>query len=281
MDIVISKSNSYTRFMNESEKKPKLIGAATDDHQIGDALYASGFNVPSDWAIQIEEAKSKSKPKSKFREGVLDLFMPACGCTAWLRQKFEGPLLIEYRVNCPLETLAPPEIQARDFNSFWHAIDPFCEADLFDETIYDGEFGNYHKMRGYYASTGGGGVEGNQTTRFRRYPRENADGSHAPHIALNDRDQNPEYLIVPGKWHKIQLIAAGQTVQYAVDGKVVYEVKEGINVAVEYYEAQSSNRPYTAKEFPAYNSGYFGLRLVRTHHVYSDLAIYQLVPKNR
>ena len=182
-----------------------------------------------------------------------------------------------------METINDISIQARDINNFWHCSDPF-EFDALlrtSETRYKGNFSSYHEMRGYYASTGGGGRVGNQTTRFRRYPRR-AGGKNIPHVALNDKDANPDYLITPGIWHTIQLVAYDGLVQYLMDGRVVYETRYGDDIKVETQkngEKSATIKTYRRENFPAYNSGYFGFRMVASHHQYRDLKVYRLNPK--
>ncbi|MEN8734492.1 MAG: DUF6250 domain-containing protein, partial [Lentimonas sp.] len=130
-------------------------------------------------------------------------------------------------------------------------------------------------------STGGGGGTGNQTTRFRRYPRHNPDAQDVQHIALNDRDGDPDYLITPGKWHTVQLVAADGVAQYIMDGKVFYEIRVGDEVAIERGKDPVSKTTYNHKEFPQHTEGYLGLRLVKSHHQYADLKVYQLNTKKK
>lgn len=264
---------------NNHEPEALAIGYGADAFTIGDVLYSDSFNKPEDWVIQIEQNQSENDPIAAFVDGTFDAYMPARGCTAWLKQKFEGPIAIVYQIKCPEETLDFPEIQARDINNFWHATDLESEEGLFDSTRYTGSFGSYHKMHGYYASTGGGGAEGNHTTRFRRYPRQDLDGNDVEHIALNSRDENPDYLITPGKWHTVQLVAFNGIAQYIVDGKVVYEIKEGDEIEIQKGGDPIQQASYTHEAFPVHNAGYFGLRLVRTHHLYKNLKIYRLNEK--
>ena len=128
-------------------------------------------------------------------------------------------------------------------------------------------------------ATGGGGAIGNQTTRARRYPREDYAGNPMAHIALNERDGQEGYLITPGQWHAVQLVAADGLVQYIVDGKLVYEYDEGDSVTVENGKEPVVKKTYSFEEFPAYTEGYVGLRMVRTHHQYQDFKVYQLEAK--
>jgi hypothetical protein len=257
---------------------PLLLGYGQAAFTVGEKLYETDFSDASEWVIQVEKKGEPNAERIKMGDGVLDLYMPARGCTAWLKKKFNGPIAIVYQVKCPLETINGDSIQARDINNFWHCSHPGEAEQLFDPERYDGGFGSYSKMQGYYASTGGGGWEGNHSTRFRRYPRE-VDGQPYPHIALNSRDEDKDYLITPGAWHTVQLVACNGLAQYIVDGKVVYEIKYGDIVTVELPVKKSVETTYALKAFPAYTEGYFGFRLVRTHHQYRNLKVYQLEPK--
>lgn len=264
--------------------QPVAIGYGADSFTIGELIYETDFSDKDNWVIQIQEDPgAPQKGKVKMDGGMLDAYMPATGCTAWLNKKLSGPITIVYQVKCPLETINGDSIQARDVNNFWHCSDPkeFDALLTTTEDQYHGGFVSYHEMQGYYASTGGGGHVGNQTTRFRRYPRwEN--GKDIPHISLNDKDSNPDYLLTPGKWHTVQLVADDGMVQYIMDGKVFYEIKYGDTIVSESRvdgETVTTERTYSREDYPAYDEGYFGLRLVRTHHQYRNLKIYQLEPK--
>ncbi|MDF7799285.1 DUF6250 domain-containing protein [Pontiellaceae bacterium B1224] len=261
--------------------KPEELGYGQSMFSVGEELYSTDFSNTNEWVIQVEAKEGPEKEVIEFHDGMLDLYMPARGCTAWLNHKFKGPILIEYKVLCPLETVNGGSIQARDINNFWHCSGVDNETDIFNYELFNGGFSSYGKMQGYYASTGGGGAVGNQTTRFRRYPRV-VNEKPFPHIALNDRDGNEDYLITPGKWHTVQLVIFNGMAQYSMDGKVFYEIKAGDTVTVETVvdgERAVIEEEYNEETFPSYDEGYFGFRLVRTHHQYKDLKVYQLDPK--
>lgn len=285
--IVLFFSASCAHMENDSKSSSAaaVAGYGEELFTIGDLLYQTDFSDKANWVLQIE---AKDDPKLKERvsmaNGILDLYMPAKGCTAWLKKKFTGPITITYEVFCPIETENGDSIQARDINNFWHCSDPKEYDAIFEstKTNYNGGFVSYHNMHGYYASTGGGGHVGNQTTRFRRYPRH-LNNQDIPHIALNDKDGKEDYLITPGKWHTIQLVAYDGMAQYLMDGKIFYEIQYGDKIMVESREdgeRVNTERFYNREDFPAHNEGYFGFRLVRTHHLYRNLKIYQLEPKN-
>lgn len=281
--LALSLSTSCAQIENDSNSEPTAVvaGYGKDLFTIGELLYETDFSDKENWVIQIEEKDDpKLKEWIKMDDGVLDLYMPAKGCTAWLNKKLTGPIAITYEVRCPTETDNGDSIQARDINNFWHCSDPNQFDAIFNstDTHYHGGFVSYHNMHGYYASTGGGGHVGNQTTRFRRYPRH-LDSQDIPHISLNDKDGKEDYLITPGKWHTIQLVADDGMAQYLMDGKVFYEIQYGDKIMVESRaggETLVTEQTYNRKEFPAYNEGYFGFRLVRTHHQYRNLRVYQL-----
>ncbi|MDF7798587.1 DUF6250 domain-containing protein [Pontiellaceae bacterium B1224] len=261
--------------------KPIVMGAGVETFTVGEKLYSTDFSDPENWVLQMSEnTESDAEAIVEMGDGMMDLFMPAMGCTAWLKQKFVGPIAIVYQARCPLETIDGSDIVATDMNNFWHCSDPrnFDAVLEETETHYNGDFVSYHEMDGYYASTGGGY---NTTTRFRRYPRW-IDGKDIPHIALNDQDNNPEHLLVPGKWHTIQLVACDGLVQYIQDGKLVYEIKYGDKIMS---EDRPDGKPvqneavYTREAYPPFTEGYFGFRLVRTHHQYRNLSVYQLEPR--
>ncbi len=260
---------------------PVVAGYGVDTFQVGGLLYQTDFSDVDQWVLQMQpQPESELVPRTSLEDGVLDIYAPGRGCTAWLNRPFTGPIVITYKVLCPLDTLGDEGIQARDLNNFWHATDPGRAAGIFDAQHYTGSFVTYHEMRGYYASSGGGGATGNKTTRFRRYPRW-IEGADVPHLALNEQDGNPEFLIVPGQWHTIQLVAFNGLVQYLFDGKVVYEIKEGDTVVVEDRDKSTpaaTSVSYTLDAFPAYTQGYFGFRMVASHHQYADLKVHRLVP---
>ena len=259
----------------------QVLGYGVGTFSIGEELFRTDFSDASQWAIQVEKKEEPLKERIEFHDGMLDLYMPARGCTAWLKQKFSGPLTITYQVMCPVETIQFPEVQARDINNFWHCSGVEKETDIFDSKMFNGKFPSYSKMQGWYASTGGGGRKGNRTTRFRRYPRE-VDGKPCPHIALNDHDGKPEFMITPGKWHTVQLVAFDDLIQYIFDGKVIYQIRKGDQVSIEIPPAKprarrtNEKRAFDINEFPIHTEGYFGFRMTWAHHQYRGLVVNRL-----
>ncbi len=264
-----------------SPAKPLVLGYGTTAFSIGKELYSTDFSDAENWVVQVSTDNTTFDERVKFEDGILDLYMPKRGCTAWLNRTFSGPITIVYQVRCPLETLDDKGILATDVNNFWHCSDPqqFDAILTTTETHYHGGFLGYHEMHGYYACTGGGR---NRTTRLRRYPRW-VDGKDVPHMAINWNDGKKEFLIEPGKWHTIQLVYCDGLLQYIKDGQVVYEFKEGDTITVETRDEKNHRQKheeiYTLENYPAYDEGYFGFRMVSSHHQYTNLKIYELEPK--
>lgn len=269
------------KHVTDTDIEPWVLGYGEDAFTVGELLYETDFSDTGNWIHQISENPNSDKAGVvTMDDGMMDLYMPALGCTAWLNQKFEGPIAIIYQVRCPLETIDGTDIIATDINNFWNSSDPrdFDAILNATDTHYNGDFVSYHEMHGYYASTGGGR---NTTTRLRRYPRW-LNGKDIPHISLTGQDNNPEHLIQPGKWHTIQLVACDGLVQYIQDGKVVYEIKYGDPIISENRSNRKSAQTeaiYNREAYPAFTEGYFGFRLVRTHHQFKNLKVYQLNPR--
>lgn len=262
------------------EPRPLVLGRAKQRFRIGELLARDDFKTLDNWVVQIQPKDAKPDPYVKVKDGILDCFLPGRGCTVWYKRKFKTRLTIIYQVYCPIPRGLPAKlIEPRDINNFWLATDPQDpERGLFDPQRYNGDFGTYSKMFAYYASTGGGR---NRTTRMRRYPRV-VNGRNAPHIALKDCDGKKEYLITPEKWMTIQLVAYDDLIQYIVDGKLNYEMAYGDQVPVETRlenkETRIRQAVYTAEKFPFYREGYFGFRMVCTHHRYRAFRVYRLDP---
>jgi hypothetical protein len=71
--------------------KPVVVGYGEEAFTIGKKLYETDFSDLDHWAIQIQQSEDSAlKGEVKVEDGVLDLYMPAIGCTAWFKQKFEG-----------------------------------------------------------------------------------------------------------------------------------------------------------------------------------------------
>lgn len=264
---------------------PLVLGHGVGLFKPGPLLIQDNFEDLDNWVVQLEEKTGFPPPKVWAHDQSLDCLTPGRGCTVWFKKKLRTRIAITYNVLCPSHEPAIPGVVPRDINNFWLATDPLDpERGLFDPTRYTGNFGSYDKMHGYYASTGGGSAGlANRTTRMRRYPRE-IDGRPAEHLALNFRDEQPGFLITPNRIMTIQLVAYDDVVQYIVDGKLNYQIARGDSVFVE--KRDGDNQPTLAKavydldRFPVYREGYFGFRMVRSHHIYTQFKVYALEADN-
>jgi len=265
-----------------AQTKPLVLGKAAKRFQVGELLHRDDFEGLENWIVQIEKKDGFPAARVVARNQTLDCRLPGRGCTIWFKEKLKNRLTITYEVVCPVPEEGSRGLQPKDVNNFWLASDPADPAKgLFDVARYDGDFNSYHKMNGYYASTGGGK---NTTTRMRRYPREK-EGRSVEHIALNDRDGKPEFMIPPGELMKVQLVAFDDLIQYIVDGELVYEIVFGDDVTTEKVlerkKKQQGTARYDAETFPFYQEGFFGFRMVGTHHVYSNFRVFKLNEANR
>ena len=255
-----------------SKPSPEVLGKGVGLFEVGSLLAQDDFDDLDNWVIQIQESDKAPPHKVATKNQTLDCFLPGRGCTVWFKEKFKTRVTISYDVLCPTPDSPDKNFMPRDINNFWMASDP--EGRLFDSERFTGDFKTYDKMHGYYASTGGGR---NTTTRMRRYPRE-VNGKPAEHLALTSRDKDPKFLITPDKLMHVQLVAYDDLIQYIVDGQLVYEVSHGDQVQLEAPGRKHHQGDYTSERFPTYKEGYFGFRMVGTHHIYSNFRVHALQP---
>lgn len=260
--------------------EPVVIGRGAGLFQVGRQLARDDFANLRSWEVQLEEKEGFPEARVEVRGGTLDCLVPGRGCTVWFKQPLRTRVTITYEVRCPVADPAVKGVEPKDVNQFWLASDPENPGGgLFDSGRYTGDFGTYSKMNGYYASTGGGR---NTTTRMRRYPRE-VEGKPVEHIALTDKDKREGFLITPGKPMRVQLVAYDDLIQYIVDGRLVYEAAFGDTVQVERRDGKGrkvmGEAVYAGETFPIHERGFFGFRMVGTHHVYSNFVVHELVPQ--
>lgn len=266
-----------------TEGSPVVLGHGVDRFRIGAQLAHDDFENLDNWVVQIQERSGFAPAKVVARDHSLDCRLPGRGCTVWFKQKLPTRVAITYDVQCPTQKPAIKGLQPRDINNFWMATDPLDQDQgLFDSSRYTGKFSSYDKIHGYYASTGGGGAIANRTTRMRRYPRE-VDDKPAEHLALSDKDGRPGYMITPDKVMSVQLVAYDDVIQYIVDGKLIYQIAQNDRIQIE--DRDSQGKPtvretvYGLDRFPIYREGYFGFRMVGTHHIYTNFRVVDLEPK--
>lgn len=252
---------------------PVIKGYGEGLFEVGEMIYEDNFKSETDWLIQLEETEASSEPRIDFFNGFLEVLIPGRGATVWNRNKFSGNVAITYKVKAPSTYVNELGVVVRDVNTFWHATHPGNPMALFDADKYTGAFPSYHTLQGYYASMGG---RDNTTTRFRRYPRV-ANEKGIDHIALSDKDGKQSFLIQPDKTHTIQLVLYEDVVQYLVDGKVFYEIQKGDTIQISKADGTTEEVTYNTDQYPAYSEGWFGFRLVNTHHIYSDFRVYRLL----
>ena len=262
----------------DGDEGPHVLGHGVGLFTAGEVIAEENFETLENWVVQKEDRSGAALAKIGVKDRKLDCFVPGRGCTIWFKKKFKTRVTITYDVLCPTSDPEIGGLRPRDINNFWMCSDPEDpNQGLFDSKKYTGSFKTYGKMHGYYASTGGGKVS-SPTTRMRRYPRE-VDGKPSRHIALKNKDGRLGYLINPDQVMKIQLVAYDDLVQYIVDGKLVYQMKYDDRISIEDGKGRSVEGAYAVERFPTYKEGYFGFRMVGTHHIYSNFKVYALDPE--
>jgi hypothetical protein len=257
-------------------QKPVVLGYGQDTFEPGPVIHTDTLDDPDrfaeNWIVQMSERDPDIDRYARIQDGRLHIHDPR-GATVWFRKRLSGPVMITYRVTLPSVPEEGGSFVVRDLNNFWMASAP--AGDLFDDSVYTGDFHTYRKMRGYYASTGGGK---NTTTRMRRYPRA-IDGKLVSHAGWNALDGQPEYLLAPDREILVQLVAYDDIVQYYNNGKLFYEVKRGDPVTTLLDGSTATGSAVWGEgEYAPYSQGYFGFRSTHTHHVIRDFHVYRLVP---
>ncbi|MGC6465125.1 MAG: DUF6250 domain-containing protein [Akkermansiaceae bacterium] len=133
---------------------PVVLGKGTGLFEIGPEVVSDNFENLDNWELQIQPGDNAPEPSVKVKDNTLDCYLPGRGCTIWFRQMLKTGVSISYEVLCPTPRDPVKNLLPRDINNFWMAQDP--GGKLFDSNRFTGSFGTYHKMHGYYASTGGG-----------------------------------------------------------------------------------------------------------------------------
>lgn len=261
--------DSETKSEYSENLQPVVLGYGEGLFEVGELLHEDNFENLDNWVLQIQPHSGDHQPRVVASDNTLDSYVPRSGATIWFAHKLEGPIAVTYQVRAPKRREGSAAVP-RDINVFWHASDPSSPADVLTNPRYNGSFGRYHSMNGYYASMGG---RDNTTTRFRRYPRQTGRAS-VPHIALSDHDRDPDYMIDPERTHTVQVVAFDDVIQFIVDGKLFYQIRDGDIVSVA--SGDRSEMPNTADIFPVHTAGWFGFRMVRTHHIYSNFRVYRL-----
>lgn len=206
----------------------------------GQLIYEEDFDGDlTDW--QVEQMPNGIV---EIKSGKLEI-TDASGCTVWLKEKFEGPIMIEYDVNI-IENGGPHD-RVSDLNCFWMATDPKNPTNLFaDSEKRGGKFSNYDALQLYYMGVGG---NFNKTTRFRRYVG-NGERPLLPEHDLSDA----KYMLESNKLYHIKIIAYNGIIKYYRNEQLLVDFKD--------------DNPYT--------SGHFGFRTVDNHMTVDNFKVYKL-----
>jgi pectate lyase len=257
-------------------REPVVLGYGESTFELGPVIHADAMDdsgqFAENWVVQMSQKEPEIERYARIEDGRLHIHDPR-GATLWFKEKLTGPVMITYRVTLPSVPEEGGYFVVRDLNNFWMATSP--AGDLFDESLYTGDFHTYRKMHGYYASTGGGK---NTTTRMRRYPRA-IDGELAPHAGWTALDGKPDYLLSPDREILVQLVAYDDIVQYYNNGKLFYEAKRGDPITTLLDGSDETGTAVWGEGiYTPYAEGYFGFRSTHSHHVIRDFRVYRLKP---
>ena len=220
-----------------------LVGCPAQDPRAaipGDILHAEDFREGLDrWSVEQQPGGTVTTDAGRL---VID---DRAGCTVWLRPRLKAPLIISYTA-----TLTGVS-RVSDLNCFWMVTDSSRPGDLLlPGHSRDGLFATYDTLRTYYVGHGG---NSNTSTRFRRYP---GDGTR-PLLPGHDLTE-PEFLLEAGHPYRIELVVAGNRVQYLCDGVVIFDFTD----------------PEPLVE------GWFGFRTVWSHLEITDFAVHAAVARS-
>lgn len=219
--------NEKNFIINEAEVEASLI-------------YENDFDDDlTDWQIEQMEGGTV-----ELNNGKLEI-NDVKGCTVWLKEKFTGPVIIEY--NVVIIQNGGLNDRVSDLNCFWMATDPKNPGNLFANSAQrKGKFSNYDSLQLYYMGVGG---NHNKTTRFRRY----TGTGERPLLPEHDLSDS-KYMLEPNKTYHIKIVANNGIIQYYRNGELFSNYKD--------------EAPYT--------SGYFGFRTVKNHMTVDDFKVYQI-----
>ncbi len=182
------------------------LSAGTPAAEPAELLYRADFSqaLAEDWVVEQQPGGTVT-----LDHGTL-LIADQAGCTVWLKQAFDAPVIIKFKV----------EIEGRgrvsDLNCFWMASDPTHPDDLFYAGHpRTGKFGSYDNLRLYYVGYGG---NANTTTRFRRY-----DGTGARPLVPSHDLSAPSFMLKGDHVYDIELIAAAGRAQFIRDGEMIFD----------------------------------------------------------
>lgn len=169
------------------------------------------------------------------------------GMTIWYNQKLKGDYKISYRAMFPT---GGEYDRVSDLNCFWGASDPASPNDMFGEKSAprDGDFSKYSPLDLFYVGYGG---NKNRTTRFRRYYGEYVESDPAKNRPVIKEYLEPENRLYPEEWIQIEITVKDGRTTYSANGKVLFDhpLEEG------------------------QDEGYFGIRLVRNHALFTDFSV--------
>ncbi len=170
------------------------------------------------------------------------------GVTLWYNHKLTGNYEISYQVQMVMEGGVYDRLS--DLNCFWAANDPLYPDDFFARGCWrNGIFQHYKTLNLFYVGYGG---NHNSTTRFRRYYGTGADSEDDIARPIIKEYTDSEHLLKPAHYYQIRIVVKEDYTAFYVDGELLFR---------------------TSFRQAGEGDGYFGLRLLTNHIIFSGFRI--------
>lgn len=175
------------------------------------------------------------------------------GLTLWYNRRITGDYEISYRVKMLMQGGKYDRLS--DLNCFWGANDPEHPDNLFARSGWrNGIFQRYKTLSLFYVGYGG---NHNSTTRFRQYFAKAADTNDAVARPVIKEYTDKAHLLLPNKWYDIRIRVEKGITTYRVNGEELFRL------------------PIKDNE----GDGHFGLRLLKSHTLFTDFQVKKLQGK--
>lgn len=206
-------------------------------------LLSPGGGAHGNWVAEDRSGKMTAEVVGSSME-----IVAPDGLTLWYDQKLTGDYQISYRVKMFMQ--GGENDRLSDLNCFWAASDPLYPNDIYHRSKWrNGLFTNYNTLNLFYVGYGG---NHNSTTRFREY--------HAKYVSAAGDDQlrpvikeytDADNLLKPNRWLLVVITVKDGVTTYSADGEELFS------------EPIAEGR----------GDGYFGLRLLKNHTIFTDFSI--------
>lgn len=209
----------------------------------GELLYADDFGkgVEDRWVYEHKKEAGFHTPEVK--DGWLHV---ARLSAAWCRFRSEGPVIYSFESRgVPASAEKPMSVTDACYfaNTQWFN----GPRDFFNEPHYDPGINVYTDLQGYWIDFGG---NGNTTTRLRRLP----------YRQLLRQSIKREDMLKPQFTHRIEIVCAGEIIQFRVDGRTVLDCVDRNAYTSGHFGVLGFVRPVEIRKLRIYRARMAGVR---------------------